>query len=166
MEKMIRLVEEKETGTPLLKPNSKMSLKRLLWSCTPIMLSWKIILNRDSSPAQNRDLKRLAKIVFHAKLSCTHSFRNIFSFIFTILYSIIAKRKGSLNKLHSSCFSLFVNEIESSLNDSSIYGEIISANQMTQIWRMTHCEAKRVIHLREKCLKKTFARISSISCSC
>ena len=50
-------------------------------------------------------------------------------------------------KIHSACFSLFVNEIESSLNDSSVNGVIISANQMAQIWTMTHREAKRVIHL-------------------
>ena len=35
---MIRRVGEKETGTALPKPNSKMSLKRLLWSCLPLFL--------------------------------------------------------------------------------------------------------------------------------
>ena len=41
---MMRRVGEKETGTPLLKPISKMSLFRLLCSCLPIGLDSKLKL--------------------------------------------------------------------------------------------------------------------------
>ena len=102
------------------------------------------------------------KIVLNQAGSEENSTFEIFSLLFfqiSILISfIIAKStypfQRSLYKIHSSCFSLFVNEIESSLNDSSVNREIILANQMAQIWTMTHREAKRVIHLHEKCLMK------------